>query len=231
MITAVLTIDDVASKNTPAIVDYLVGRGIQAIMFAHGEKLAQLPQNGIYALKHGMILGNHSYTHPHFSRISCEEGCREITRCEELLDSVYRQAGVERRFRPFRFPYGDQGGENRQALQKYLKDSGFDKVKDTQIAYPWWREQGHDRALDTFWTFDFMEYRIRPGSGFTLEDVLKRVEDQQPQYGAPLLNEGASHIILMHAHDKTEEMVPEYYRLLIDRLLENGVQFAKPAFL
>ena len=60
MISAVLTIDDVASNNTPAIADYLESRGIQAIMFACGKKLEQLQENGVYALKHGMILGNHS---------------------------------------------------------------------------------------------------------------------------------------------------------------------------
>ena len=104
MISAVLTIDDVPSKNTRPIVDYLESRGIQAILFAYGKRLERLPENGVYALQHGMILGNHSYAHPGFSKISFEEGRREIEKCEELLDRVYREAGVERLFRPFRFP-------------------------------------------------------------------------------------------------------------------------------
>ena len=32
MNTAILTIDDVASRNTPAIVDYLAEKGIRAIL-------------------------------------------------------------------------------------------------------------------------------------------------------------------------------------------------------
>ena len=148
MISAVLTIDDVASNNTPAIADYLESRGIQAIMFACGKKLEQLQGNGVYALKHGMILGNHSDSHPHFSQISYEEGCREIEKCEERLDKVYQEAKVERRFRPFRFPYGDKGGKNKEALQKYLKENGFHKVKDTKISFPWWKEQGLHRDID-----------------------------------------------------------------------------------
>ena len=119
---------------------------------------------------------------------------------------------------------------NKEALQKYLKDNGFHKVKDTMIPFPWWKEQGLHQDMDTFWTFDFMEYRIRPGSGFTLEDVWKRVYDPDPQYGGPLLKEGTNHMILLHAHDETEEMVPGYYQLLIDRLLEQGVQFDRPDF-
>ena len=34
MIHAILTIDDIASANTPAIVDYLNDKGITALMFA-----------------------------------------------------------------------------------------------------------------------------------------------------------------------------------------------------
>ena len=231
MINAVLTIDDVASKNTPAIVDYLANRGIQAILFAYGRNLARYPDYGVYALSRGMILGNHSYHHPHFSEISMEEGIREITECEKLLDQVYGTAGVKREFRPFRFPYGDQGGEKKTTLQNYLKENGFSKVDDTRIRYPWWKELGRDRDIDTFWTFDFMEYRIRPGSGFTMEDVWKRIHDPKPEYGAPLLAENGQHILLLHAHDDTEELVPEYYKKLIDHLLEEGVCFQNPQFI
>ena len=39
MIHAILTIDDIASENTPAIVDYLNERGIPALMFAVGENV------------------------------------------------------------------------------------------------------------------------------------------------------------------------------------------------
>ena len=229
MISAVLTIDDVASNNTPAIADYLESRGIQAIMFACGKKLEQLQENGVYALKHGMILGNHSDSHPHFSQISYEEGCKEIERCEEVLNKVYQEAKVERRFRPFRFPYGDKGGQNKGALQKYLKDNGFHKVKDTMIPFPWWKEQGLHQDMDTFWTFDFMEYRIRPGSGFTLDQVWDRIHGGNQ--GAPLLADGGRHILLLHAHDETEELAPKYYQLFIDRLLQSGVVFDRPEVL
>ena len=37
MIRALLTIDDVSSENTPAIVDYLCGKNIPVIMFMVGE--------------------------------------------------------------------------------------------------------------------------------------------------------------------------------------------------
>jgi peptidoglycan/xylan/chitin deacetylase (PgdA/CDA1 family) len=231
MIKAVLTIDDISSKNTPAIVDYLCDKGIKAVMFAWGEMVEKNYDNAVYALKKGMIVGNHSFSHPAFSSLTVEQGIAEIEKCEKLLDKLYKDAGVERKFRPFRFPYGDKGGENKDAFQKYLSENGFDKLDDREISYPWWKWSGLDKEIDTFWTFDFAEYNIRRGNDFTIDDVWKRVNDPAPESGAAILEDGGRHIILLHAHDETEELVPGYYKLFIDKLLENGVEFAEPNFI
>ena len=231
MITALLTIDDIASENTPAIVDYLDENGIPAIMFAWGENVEKQYENALYALKKGIIVGNHSYSHPHFSELSFDACVKEIEECERVLDGLYHDAGIERKYRPFRFPFGDKGGENKEALQKYLAENGFHKVDDRKITYPWWKENGLDRDIDTFWTFDFAEYNIRPGSGFTLENVTEKMRDPHPSSGAALFEDGASHILLLHAHDETEKMVPGYYKRFLDELIGKGVKFVKPAFL
>ena len=231
MINAELTIDDVASANTPAIVDYLNINGITALMFAVGENVEKYYDNAIYALKNGMILGNHSYSHPVFSKLSVEEAIADIEKNEVVLDKLYKDAGVERKYRPFRFPYGDKGGANKDALQAFLRDKGFSKLKDTHFQYAWWKEMGLDKDIDTFWTFDFAEYNIRQGSGFTEEDVWKRINNMDPVNGAALLKEGNSHFLLLHAHDETEELVPEYYKKFIDYLIEKGVVFTKPEFI
>ena len=231
MINAVLTIDDIASKNTPAIVDCLNEKGIKCLMFAWGEMVEGHWDEAVYALRHGMIVGNHSFTHPNFSQLSFEECTAEIEKCEAVLDRLYKEAGVERRYRPFRFPYGDKGGDNKQALQRYLSEHRFDKLDDRRIPYPWWKDFGFAEDIDTYWTFDFAEYNIRPGSGFTFDDVMKRIFDRTPGAGAPLLAEGGEHILLLHAHDETEELVPEYYKKFIDCLLGHGVTFIPPAFI
>ena len=231
MIHAILTIDDIASANTPAIVDYLNEKGITALMFAVGENVERYYENAIYALQHGMIVGNHSYSHPAFSEITMAEAEGEIAKNEALLDRLYKDAGVERKYRPFRFPYGNRGGANAAALQEYFRKNGFDKLKDTQIPYAFWKEQGLDWNIDTLWTFDFAEYRIRPDSGFTVEDVWARINNAAPLEGAALLSDPGSHILLLHAHDETDAMVPGYYRLFIDYLLEKGVVFDVPEFI
>lgn len=231
MNSALLTIDDIASKNTPAIVDYLNEKRIKAILFATGQNVERYYEEALYAVKNGMIVGNHSYSHPAFSSLSMKECMEEIEKCEIVLERLYKDSGVERVFRPFRFPYGNKGGDNKNALQKYLKEKGFHKVDDTHITYPWWRENSLDTDIDTFWTFDFEEYKIRQGSEFTKESVWKKMHDTNPESGAVLFAENNRHILLLHAHDETEEMLPEYYKLFIEHLLENGLVFEEPAFL
>lgn len=230
MKSAVLTIDDIASKNTPAIVDYLVKNNIEALMFAVGMNVEKYYDEAIYALKAGMIVGNHSYSHPAFSKITLEEGIAEIEKNEEVLNKLYKDAGVIRKYRPFRFPYGDKGGENMEGLQKYFKEKGFNKLVDSQITYPWWAEGGNDKYIDTFWTFDFCEYRVRPDSGFTEADVMERLYNLNPVNGGALLKEGARNIILLHAHDETDEMIPQYYKKFLDAAIKNGLTFEKPEF-
>ena len=231
MNSALLTIDDIASKNTPAIVDYLNEKRIKAILFATGQNVERYYEEALYAVKNGMIVGNHSYSHPDFSYLSMKECMEEIEKCEIVLERLYKDSGVERVFRPFRFPYGNKGGDNKNALQKYLKEKGFQKVDDTHITYPWWRENSLDTDIDTFWTFDFEEYKIRQGSEFTKESVWKKMHDTNPESGAVLFAENNRHILLLHAHDETEEMLPEYYKSFIEHLLENGLVFEEPAFL
>ena len=231
MNTVLFTIDDVSSRNTPAIVDALCERGIPASMFAVGMNVERYWDEAVYAIRKGMIVGNHSYSHKNFSEIPMEDAIAEIEKCEAVLDRLYQAAGAERVYRPFRFPYGNKGGENRVALQQYLKEHGFDKVDDRHIPYAWWRENGLDKDIDTFWSFDFEEYRIQYDPNFTRESVWKKVYDKNPQLGAALFGENQRHILLMHAFDETETVWPDYYRELLDCLQENGVTFDKPSFI
>jgi peptidoglycan/xylan/chitin deacetylase (PgdA/CDA1 family) len=231
MNTAILTIDDIASKNTPAIVDYLKEKGIQAIMFATGQNVERFYEEALYAVKNGMIVGNHSYSHPAFSAISMEQCVEEIEKCEQVLDKLYADAGVERKFRPFRFPYGDKGSEKHDALQKYLTEQGFHKVDDRQIPYAWWKEYGMDQDVDTFWTFDFEEYRLYQDETFTKQSIWDKMSNNEPKSGAVLFAEENKHIVLLHAHDETEEVFPQYYKEFIERCLEKELKFEEPRFL
>lgn len=231
MNTALLTIDDIASKNTPFLVDYLKEKGIPALFFAVGMNVEKHYEEALYAVKQGFLLGNHSYSHPAFSSLSLEEGIAEIEKCEAVLNRLYQDAGMPRPFRPFRFPYGDKGGKNKDALQTYFRKQGFDKVNDAHLPYSWWQENGLNLDVDTFWTFDFEEYRLRPGSDFTVEDIWAKTRDLNPKSGAALYGENQRHFILLHDHAETQAVLPRYYQLFLDELMQNGITFDAPSFI
>ena len=78
MNTALLTIDDFASRNTPALVDYLTEKGIRPILFGWGEMIEKHYDEALYAVKKGFIVGNHSYSHPHFSELTTQQAIEEV---------------------------------------------------------------------------------------------------------------------------------------------------------
>ena len=231
MNSGLMTIDDFPSATAPALVDHFSSRGIPVILFAVGEYLEARYEHGLYALRKGLIVGNHSYSHRSFSGMPVEEAMEDVLRCERLLDRLYRDAGVPRRYRPFRFPYGDKGGENSAALQRFLREQGFHRVDDAGIDYPWWHHNGLEAEIDAFWTFDFREYALYQEPGLTQDYVWQRMYDPDPEQGAALFGPGDRPILLMHDHAETEDVLPGYYRLITEHLLENGFVFETPVYL
>ncbi|MFH1158233.1 MAG: polysaccharide deacetylase family protein [Pseudomonadota bacterium] len=104
-----LTIDDSPSSETENLTDFLAERGISAILFCRGDKLAENPESVINAVRKGFVIGNHAYSHTRFNTLTFEEGVREIEKTEKLIDQAYRKAKVTRPSKLFRFPYMDRG--------------------------------------------------------------------------------------------------------------------------
>ncbi len=236
MSTAVLTIDDIASANTPQIVDYLCKKNIKAVMFGVGENIEKFYEEAIYAVKKGMIVGNHSYSHISFSETPYEQCIEEIEKTESILEQLYQKAGVPRQYRPFRFPYGDKGGSpvrntaHYEALQNYLKERGFSKLADNRVTFPWYYEDRLNEDRDALWTFDFEEYKLYAEEDFTEQTVYEKINNANPPYGGAFLEEGSHHIVLFHAHDETEAVLPAYYERFLEYCMERGVQFVEPEF-
>lgn len=228
---AVLTIDDIASKNTIAIVDFLKEQGIEAVMFAVGENVLKYEKETVYAIRNGMIVGNHSFSHPGFSDLTLEEAKEEILRMEDILDALYQEAGVKRPYKVFRFPYGDKGyGENRKELQKFLRHMGFVKLQDSQVTEPSYCDGENKEEIDTFWSYDFAEYWMHGVSEWTFDKILKRITDTEENGGIDLFKDQSHQILLLHAHDESEAIEPEYYKKLLKHCMEHGMQFEAPEF-
>lgn len=131
MATIYLTIDDAPSAALPPKVDRLREAGVPALFFCEGEKLAANRDVARETIAAGYHLGNHLYSHPHASDHSVQEFRDELERTETLIEAAYDAAGVERPVELFRFPYGDQGGENKAEFQAVLDEFGFRPPRTT----------------------------------------------------------------------------------------------------
>ena len=49
--------------------------------------------------------------------------------------------------------------------------------------------------------------------------------------GTNMTTDPGVNIMLIHSHDHTEAAVHEYYRIMIDSMLDKGVEFIKPEFI
>lgn len=222
----IMTIDDIPQNITRTVIDCYQEMNIPFVMFGIGQDMEKREDDVIYALSRGVVVGNHTYTHPHISELSYEEGIEEIEKTEEILNRLYEKAGVERKYKLFRFPFIDKGGENKDRYQKYLREHGFMKIDDTEASTPVYLKDGHKKDIDVAPSIDLAEYMIRPGSGVGIDEIYKYLELQ-----LSTLSTDSTEIVLMHTHDETEEMVPGYYKLLADKMLGLGLKFTGPEFI
>lgn len=219
-----LTIDDAPTEDLGRRVDELNARGIRAIRFCLGELLEKYPEEAVYAIRCGHILGNHSYDHPAFSTLSPEEAREQIERTERLLDGIYARAGVPRPVKLFRFPYLDDGGDGKRgALQTMLRDMGFEQPGFPGVTYAWWERQGLHERYDVACTYDTWDWKLQNGAEI-LPELLKRMDEREPEHGRDL-NEwpGSNEVIMMHAWIPMDAL-----RALLDRLRTKPLRFEPP---
>ena len=222
----IMTIDDIPQNITRTVIDCYQEMNIPFVMFGIGQDMEKREEDVIYTLQRGIVVGNHTYSHPHLSELSFEEGIKEIEKTEEILNRLYEKAGVERKYKLFRFPFLDKGGENKERYQEYLIEKGFMKINDKDAKTPVYVTGGNKKEIDVAPSIDLAEYSIRPGSGVGINEIYKYLELQ-----LSTLTEDSTEIVLMHTHDETEEMVPGYYKLLADKILELGLKFVSPEFI
>lgn len=116
---AYLTIDDSPTRETDALVDFLVAHDIPATLFCIGgaykdmhiqcEGMEQNPGPILRAIEKGFLIGNHTYTHRRSSELSFADVVTEIEQTERMIDALYRQAGKTRPAKIMRFPHIDRG--------------------------------------------------------------------------------------------------------------------------
>lgn len=106
---ALLTLDDSPSERTVDLVDFLVKNEIPALLFVRGARMESNPDPILYALKKGMVLGNHTYSHRRASEMGFEAFVADIEKTERLIEDAYARTGRVRPGKYFRFPHLDRG--------------------------------------------------------------------------------------------------------------------------
>ncbi|MBX7548094.1 polysaccharide deacetylase family protein [Streptomyces sp. tea 10] len=110
-----LTFDDGPSDaHTPALLAALRRYGLRATMFNEGQYAAAYPAQVRAEAAAGMWIGDHSYTHPHLTRLSQAQTDSEISRTQQAIAAA--GGGTPRLFRP---PYGETDATVQAVAAKY----------------------------------------------------------------------------------------------------------------
>lgn len=84
-----LTFDDGPHpEHTPRLLDLLAEHDARATFFLIGEHAERHPDIASRLVREGHGLGNHSWSHPHFDRITQARQLEEIDRTDRLLQSL-----------------------------------------------------------------------------------------------------------------------------------------------
>ncbi len=242
---AYLTIDDSPTKDMRVKVDYLFSNRIPAIWFCTGMAMEENMEDVVHAIKKGFVIGNHSYSHPHFSEIDLAMGEHEIRTTDEIIERAYQMAEIERPAKVFRFPYGDKGGLNgddvsvqsdhtrskkKELLQSFLKDMGYTGACSPKITYAHYKKYNLDRDIDWYWTYDIMDwelYRDTREFGFdSIEKIFNKMDQNDPEDWKGLNDPLSEDIILTHDQTATTKE----FSLIMDRLISKNIEFRLPAF-
>ncbi|MFF5571420.1 polysaccharide deacetylase family protein [Streptomyces luteogriseus] len=109
-----LTFDDGPSGNTTKLLGALRQNGLRATMFNQGQYAAANPSLVRAQVTAGMWVANHSYTHPHLTRLSQAQIDSEISRTQQAVANA--GGGTPKLFRP---PYGETNATVKSVAARY----------------------------------------------------------------------------------------------------------------
>ncbi len=139
-----MTFDDGPNpRNTPRLLDMLRQRNIKATFYVIGQNVEMYPQIVRRTVAEGHEIGNHSYSHRLYTKMSDSEVLKDLTRTR---DAIAKASGVvPRTLRP---PYGALTQRQRQFVHE-------------QLGYP-----------TVLWSVDPLDWK-RPGPSVVCARIVK----------------------------------------------------------
>lgn len=124
-----LTFDDVPDPRfTPQLLDVLRKYQVKATFFVVGSRAEKHPALVARMIREGHVIGNHSYNHPEFGKLSMNEFRSQIIRTENVIAAL---AGYKPRL--IRPPYGDVS----EPQLKWAKNHGYKLVNWNVDSLDW----------------------------------------------------------------------------------------------
>src|SRR6266705_3759262 len=127
-----MTFDDGPSATlTPKLLDLLAARHIKATFFVIGENVADHPEIVARAAREGHEIGNHSWSHPNFTKMSEDRVHQQLWRTDDAIRNA-----TGKRPTLMRPPYGSITAREKRWIHDEL---GYDIILWDVDPYAWKR--------------------------------------------------------------------------------------------
>src|SRR5437764_2618291 len=127
-----MSFDDGPSATlTPKLLDLLAARHIKATFFVIGENVAEHPEIVARAAREGHEIGNHSWSHPNFGKMSDESVRRQLQQTDDAIKSA-----TGKRPTLLRPPYGSITAREKRWIHD---EFGYDIILWDVDPYDWKR--------------------------------------------------------------------------------------------
>ena len=231
--TMAVTIDDLPYVNyasgpylknarlaTAKILSTLKKRKVQAVAFVNEGKLDSGDREARIALLRqwvdaGMILGNHTYSHPDFNRLTVEQFEEEITKGEIVTRKLMRSREPYQLY--FRHPMTHTGDtrEKKEAIEEFLLTRGYKITPHTIENSDFIFNVGYAQALQK--GDKMLANRLRDAYlDFTIA-ATEFAEKISPE----IFGREIPQVLLIHSNDITSDSLDE----ILQRFASRGYKF------
>lgn len=168
-----LTFDDGPSqKLTPKLLDILAAHQVKATFFVIGQNVAEYPEVTARAAREGHEIGNHSWSHPYFGRMSDEAVRHELKKTDDAIRSAIGTSPTL--LRP---PYGSITARQR----KWIADEFGYKIVLWDVDPLDWKRPGpavvRDRIVrNTRAGSIVLSHDIHPGTIEAMPDTIEQLQ-------------------------------------------------------
>ena len=164
---AALTFDDGPNgEYTLQILEILKTHNVKAAFFFPAKNIERQPEIALMVKRHGHIIGNHTYDHPHLNLLTEDEILYQTEKAEKVFKEIL---GLKPRY--FRPPYG----EYNKIVQRIFTERGYKLVLWDMECYSMdWLEQPPEKIAE------ISTAKARDGSIILLHDG-RNVKENVPR--------------------------------------------------